>query len=268
MTTVRDIYQKIDSFAPFSIQESWDNSGMLVGHWDQPVSLILMTLDITPEVIHEAAQIGADLIVSHHPLLFQPAKQVTDDGFDLVGQRVLTLAEKKIAAICCHTNWDSAQGGVNDVLATLCGLEKLQILEPCGTDQQGIPYGIGRIGTLSMPVPLKDYLDMIKGSLEPNGMRFVDAGKLVWKVAVGGGSCGSMIERAVQSGCDTFLTGDVKYDQFLDAKLLGLNLIDAGHYPTEDPAITVLGYRLAKAFPEVRVKKTELHHEVLAYYDR
>ena len=122
MTTVQDIYRFIDQVAPFAIQESWDNAGMLVGHWKRPVQKILVTLDITPEVVYEAEKVGADLIVAHHPILFHPAKQVTDGGMDLVGQRVLALAERGIAAICCHTNWDSAQGGVNYVLAKLCGL--------------------------------------------------------------------------------------------------------------------------------------------------
>ena len=265
MTTVQDIYRFIDQIAPFAIQESWDNSGMLVGHWKQPVSRVLMTVDITPEVIYEARNLGAELIVSHHPLLFQPAKQVTDGTQDLVGQRILMLAEAGVAAICCHTNWDSAQGGVNYVLAKLCGLDNLQVLEQGGVGAQGVPYGIGRIGTLSMPVPMSDYLQLLKGSLEPNGMRYVDAGRRVYKVAVGGGSCGSMMEQVVRAGCDTFVTGDLKYDHFLDAKLMGLNLIDAGHYPTEDPSMAVLGYQIAKAFPEVLVKKSELHHEVLEY---
>lgn len=265
MTTVQDIYHFIDQIAPFSIQQPWDNSGMLVGHWKQPISRVLMTLDITPEVIYEGRQMGAELIISHHPLLFNPAKQVTDGAMDLVGQRILALAESGMAAICCHTNWDSAQGGVNYVLAKLCGLEKLQVLEPDGTDAKGVPYGIGRIGTLAMPMPMSDYLELLKGSLEPNGMRYFDAGRRVYKVAVGGGSCGSMMELVAKAGCDTFVTGDLKYDHFLDAKMMKLNLIDAGHYPTEDPSMTVLGYQIAKAFPALLVKKSELHHEVLSY---
>lgn len=265
MTTVRDIYQLIDRIAPFTTQESWDNTGMLVGHWNRPVSKILIALDITPEVVYEAGQIGAELIVAHHPILFHPAKQVTDGGLDLVGQRVLTLAEQGIAAICAHTNWDSAQGGVNYVLAKLCGLERLQILEASGADEQGVPYGIGRVGTLPMPVALDDYLKLLQGSLEPNGLRYVDGGKKVYKVAVGGGACGSMMEQAVRAGCDTFITGDLKYDQFLDAHMMGLNLIDAGHYPTEDPSMTVMGYQLAEAFPDITVCKSKLHKEVIQY---
>lgn len=265
MTTVREIYRLIDRVAPFSIQESWDNAGMLVGHWDQPVRKILMTLDITPEVIDEAEQIGANLIVAHHPILFHPAKQVTDGGLDLVGQRVLALAERGIAAICCHTNWDSARSGVNYVLAKLCGLENQMVLEVSGTDERGNPYGIGRVGTLAMPVALRDYLNLLKGSLEPNGMRYVDGGKQVYRVAVGGGACGGMLEQVARAGCDTFVTGDVKYDQFLDAKMMGINLIDAGHYPTEDPSMMVLGYQLSKAFPQVMVQKSKLHREVIQY---
>lgn len=180
---------------------------MLVGHWKRPVQKILVTLDITPEVVYEAEKIGADLIVAHHPILFHPAKQVTDGGMDLVGQRVLALAERGIAAICCHTNWDSAQGGVNYVLAKLCGLEKQTILEVSGTDEQGVPYGIGRIGTLPLPVALEDYLKLLKGSLEPNGLRYVDGGRQVYRVAVGGGACGGMLEQVAAAGCDTFVTG-------------------------------------------------------------
>ena len=96
-------------------------------------------------------------------------------------------------------------------------------------------------------------------------MRFVDAGKHVYKVAVGGGSCGSLIGLAVDGGCDTFITGDLKYDHFLDARMLGMNLIDAGHYPTEDPSMAVLGNQIAKTFPDVLVKKAALHHEILEY---
>ena len=266
MTTVRDIYQYIDEISPFSMQESWDNSGMLVGRWERQVSKVLVTLDITPEVIQEAHNMNAQLNVSHHPLIFQPTKQVTDGATDLVGQRILSLVEQGIAAICCHTSWDSAPGGVNDVLAKLCGLQgELELLEQVGTTPDGTPYGIGRIGHLAVPMPLKDYLDLLRGSLEPNGLRCCDGGKLVHKVAVGGGSCGSMMELAVQAGCDTFVTGDLKYDHFLDAKMYGLNLIDAGHYPTEDPSMAVLGRKISRRFPELEVRKSERHREVLCY---
>ena len=110
MTTVQDIYRFIDQIAPFAIQESWDNSGMLVGHWKQPVSRVLMTLDITPEVIYEARKLGAELIVSHHPLLFQPAKQVTDGTQDLVRSAATpTGTVPRAASIMC---WRSSAGWI------------------------------------------------------------------------------------------------------------------------------------------------------------
>ena len=265
MTTVQDIYRFIDQVAPFVIQESWDNAGMLVGHWKRPVQKILVTLDIMPEVVYEAEKVGADLIVAHHPILFHPAKQVTDGGMDLVGQRVLALAERGIAAICCHTNWDSAQGGVNYVLAKLCGLEKQQILEVSGTDEQGVPYGIGRMGTLPLPVALEDYLKLLQGSLEPNGLRYVDGGKPVRRVAVGGGSCADEMLEAVAAGCDTFVTADVRYNQFWDAHDLGLNLIDAGHFWTENPVCDALAAQLRRAFPALRVMQSETHTDVTKF---
>lgn len=263
MTTVREVYQLLDKKAPFYMQESWDNSGMLAGHWEQEVRRVLTCLDITPETIREAMELGCDLIVSHHPVIFDPVKRASDD--DYTGKRLLALAENRIAAICCHTCLDAAPGGVNDVLAEKCGLTQTAPLEQAGIDPQGRPYGIGRVGVLPAPVALADYLDQIKMALKPNGLRFYDAGKPVERVAVGGGSCGSMMALAVREGCDTFVTADLKYDHFLAAKDYGLNLIDAGHFPTENPVMEIVGEWLREEFPGVEVCQSRRHHEVISY---
>lgn len=263
MSTVRDIYQLLDKKAPFSMQESWDNSGMLVGHWEREVRRVLTCLDITPETIQEAVELSCDLIVSHHPVIFDPVKRASDDNY--TGKRLLTLAEHHIAAICCHTCLDAAPGGVNDVLAEKCGLIETVPLEQAGTDSLGRPYGIGRVGMLPSPVALEDYLAQIKTALKPNGLRFYNAEKPVRRVAVGGGSCGSMMELAVQARCDTFVTADLKYDHFLAAKDYGLNLIDAGHFPTENPVMKVVGEWLRGAFSDVEVCPSHRHHEVICY---
>ncbi len=115
MATVREIYQYLDGLAPFSLQMEFDNAGFLVGRGERAVSKILVSLDITEEVAEEAAELGAELIVSHHPVIFRPAKSVTDGDPD--GRVLLALAEHRIAAICAHTNLDAVAGGVNDALA-------------------------------------------------------------------------------------------------------------------------------------------------------
>jgi dinuclear metal center YbgI/SA1388 family protein len=263
MTTVRDVYDLLNKKAPFALQESWDNSGMLVGHWEQEVTHIFLTLDITPETIQEAEKLGCDLIVSHHPVIFNPVKQITSDNYD--GQRLLLLTEHHIAAICCHTSLDASQGGVNDVLAEKCGLVgKTAVLEDWQADAQRTT-GIGRVGELAEEMPLTDYLAFLKKQLQPNGIRFYDAGVPVKKVAVGGGSCGSMMGDAIRAGCDTFVTADLKYDHFLGAKGEGINLVDAGHFPTENPVMEVVEQWLSAAFPTVKVTKSVGHQEVISY---
>ncbi|MCQ2441503.1 MAG: Nif3-like dinuclear metal center hexameric protein [Oscillospiraceae bacterium] len=264
MTTVHDILCLMDEKAPFSMQESWDNSGLLVGRRSAEVNSVFLTLDITPETIQEAIDAGANLIVSHHPVIFGKIASAVED--DYTGKRVLMLAEHRIAAICCHTCLDSVPGGVNDVLAEKCGIVgSTSILEQSGVHPAYGPYGVGRVGELAAPMDLTDYLTLLKQSLAPNGLRYWNANRLVKRVAVGGGSCGSMMEAVLAHGCDTFVTSDVKYDQFLCAKDAGLNLIDAGHYPTENPVMERVESWLRAAFPELKVTKSALHREVISY---
>ena len=261
MATLKEIYEFINSVAPFDIQEGFDNAGFLVGRRDRAVRKILVALDITGEVAEEAARLGAELIVAHHPVIFNPVKSVTDET--LTGQVLLALAEQKIAAICAHTNLDAARGGVNDCLAEALELTEIGQLSQAGVDDQGHPYGIGRVGTVHRPgLSAREYAAFVKEKLSSSDVRFVDGGKPVQRVAVGGGACGSMMEDAVAQGCDTFVTADLKYNQFLDAKALGLNLLDAGHFPTENVVCGPMVQWLSKAFPKMEVRLSEVHREV------
>ncbi len=262
MITVKDIIHQMNETCPFSLQEPWDNSGFLVGHRNREVSGILTALDITLETIDEARDKGCNVIVSHHPVIFNPVKQLTDESYD--SRRLLALAELGIAAICCHTCLDSVTGGVNDVLAEKCGLQNTTVLETSG-EYNGQPYGIGRVGELEQPVSLEMYLERVREALRPNGLRYCSGGKLVHRVAVGGGACGSMLHEALAMGCDTFVTSDLKYDHFLEAKAQGVNLIDAGHFPTENPVMERVTEWLRCAFPEVKVLASSVHHEVISY---
>lgn len=264
MATIKEIYQYIDSIAPFETQMDFDNAGLLVGREKASVDKVLVALDITTPVIREAVAMGAQLIVAHHPVIFHPVKRVTDA--DVTGENVLLLAENRIGAICAHTNLDASQGGVNELLAKRLGLVDLEHLHPDGEDREGRTYGIGRVGTLGTDVPLtaKVFAEQVKENLNAAGVRYMDAGKPVRRVAVGGGSCGSMLGDAVAAGCDTFVTADVKYDVFLSAMEQGMNLLDAGHFATEDVVTQPLVELIQTAFPQITVTKSAIHKEVFA----
>lgn len=264
MATVREIYQYLDGLAPFSLQMDFDNAGFLVGRGDRQVTRLLVSLDITEEVVAEAAELGCQLIVSHHPVIFFPAKSITDA--DPTGRTLLVLAERQIAAVCAHTNLDAVHGGVNDALAQKLGLVQIEQLKQDGVDASGRPYGIGRVGnTAGVPMYAPAFAAFVKKALGANGVRYVDARRPVRRVAVGGGACADMLKDALAMGCDTFVTADVKYNGFLDAKALGVNLIDAGHYPTEQVVVPVLAKWLESGFPKVEVLNTQRHKEVFSY---
>ena len=263
MAAVKDIYEALDSWAPFGIQLDFDNAGFLVGHGDREVTKILVSLDITPEVAREAAEWGAQLIVSHHPVIFHPTRSVTDG--DPTGQTLLALIEGGVAAICAHTNLDAAQGGVNDCLARALELGDLEQLHQDGALPDGSPYGIGRVGQAHKEgLSAGSYAAYVKDRLGAASVRYVDGGKPVSRVAVGGGSCGSMLEDAMKLGCDTFVTADVKYDTFLLARSLGINLMDAGHFATENVVCPILAEFLRGRFPQIEVRLSQRHGEVYA----
>ena len=263
MATVADILQYIESLAPAAMAESWDNVGLLCGSRATPVTKILVALDPFEGVCREAADWGAELIVTHHPLIFRPVPSITDETS--IGRGIMTLCRHGISAINAHTNLDKTYGGVNDVLARTLGLEEITLTAPEGTDNLGRPYGLMRRGTVKEQ-PLEDFLALVKEKLGCPGLRYVNAEKPVRNVAVGGGACADGMLEALKAGCDTFVTSDVKYNQFWDAKDLGLNLIDAGHFYTENPVVAVLAESLRSRFPDLEVKISETHGDCMNFY--
>ena len=263
MTTVADILRHLETIAPPYMKEHWDNVGLLCGSKTAPVTKILVALDPFEHVCREAAEWGAQLIVTHHPIIFQPMKSVTDSTS--IGRSIMHLCRHSISAINAHTNLDCTPGGVNDVLAQALGLDHIQVISPAGTNEEGIPYGLLRCGEVDSQ-PLDTFLDTVKKTLQCRGIRFVDGGKPVRKVAVGGGSCAGAMLDALDAGCDTFVTADIKYNQFWDARELGLNLIDAGHFYTENPVVAVLAKQLQAAFPHIEVKISEKHDDCMKFY--
>lgn len=264
MATVKEIYDLLDRKAPFRYQMDFDNAGFLVGRGDREVTRALVALDITPAVIREAADKGCQLILAHHPVIWGKIGQVTDET--ITGKKLLALVEQGIAAICAHTNLDAAEGGVNTELARRLGLVCPVPLETDGVDEQGIPYGVGRVGELKEgQMPLATFAQRAKEALGLGGIRVLDAGVPVRRVAVGGGACGSMLPLVKELGCDTFLTSDLKHDLYLESRELGVNLLDAGHYSTETVVCPVVARWLEEAFPGLWVEIAENQGEVFEY---
>ncbi len=255
MTTVNDILNYIETLAPRSLKMDWDNVGLNCGSRTAPVNKILVALDPFEHVCREAVEWGADLLVTHHPLIFKPWPTVTDDA--AISRGLMELVRHDISHICAHTNLDSAEGGVNDVLAATLGLENVEPL--------GAYSGMMRCGYVPEQ-SLAQFLGFVKERLGCDGLRYCDGGKPVRKVAVGGGSCSDGLYDTILAGCDTFVTSDVRYNGFWDAQEQGLTLIDAGHFPTENPMVAVLAAKLQAQFPEIQVKISEKHHDCMKFY--
>ena len=263
MITVSDILRYLETIAPHSMKMEWDNVGLICGSKTTPVTKVLVALDPFEGVVKEAVDFGAELVVTHHPLIFRPLSNITDETS--IGRGILLLCRHGISAVNAHTNLDQAPGGVDDVLAQTLGLTNIEVINPKGTDAQGRPWGLLHSGQVPAQ-PLSAFLQRVKDSLGCKGLRYVDGGNSVRKVAVGGGSCADGMLEALEAGCDTFVTADVKYNQFWDAQDLGLNLIDAGHFYTENPVIPVLAAKIAAHFPEIEVKISETHRDCVKYY--
>lgn len=249
MVTAKDIFENLCVLAPLELQLGFDNSGFLFGRDTASVTKALLALDVTSAVVDEAIEQGAELVISHHPLIFSPLKSVTDE-------KLLRLARHQIGVISMHTNLDIAKGGVNDVLMAALGAQVQG-----GLDE----YGCGRVGRLDKAMPMEEFLPFCKAVLKTAGLRYYDSGRQVSKLAVMGGSGGDSLETAYRLGCDTYLTADIKYHQFLEAQELGINLIDGDHFCTENLVIPVLAQRLRTAFPETEFNISKRHHQVISF---
>lgn len=232
MAKVKDFYGYLNSIAPFETQEDWDNSGMLVGDMDAEVKKAAVVLDITHEEIKKAKAIGADLIISHHPVIFNPIKSVTR------GSVPYELVASSINALCCHTPLDIADGGTNDSLAKLLGIEVTRTEDP-----------ILRLGTVE-PTTAENLAGKIAKTLNTK-VRYADAGRKIERIAICTGAGCSLIEAAGE--IDAFITGDASHHNFLDCVQAGITLIVAGHYETEIVVVPVLVKKLQAQFPDIEI---------------
>ncbi|MCL2573762.1 MAG: Nif3-like dinuclear metal center hexameric protein [Defluviitaleaceae bacterium] len=223
------IIEIIENLAPVDIAEEWDNVGLLVGRREATVSKVLLALDALDAVIDEAIEIGADAIITHHPIIFRPISQITNET--PLGCRLLKLIEGGICLYSAHTNLDATEGGLNDTLFDILGLSNKEFI--CESKPSVFA---GRAGTLSMPISLSDFAIIVKNVLSLDVATYCGNGDdIVHKVGIisGGSANREFFRGALAAGCDTFITSDIKLDVAQAALDMKLNLIDATHYGSE-----------------------------------
>ncbi|MFR8088961.1 MAG: Nif3-like dinuclear metal center hexameric protein [Lachnospirales bacterium] len=238
--TVREIADWIEEWADPSWAESYDNCGFLIGHEDQKVDTVVTALDVTEGAVDYALGVGAQMIISHHPVIFHPFKRIVDSDRD--GARLLKIIEGKLAVCAAHTSMDAARGGTNDIAAKRLGLLAVRPLCPI-QEEEGV--GMGRIGTLPTIMTMYKFAEYVKQAFTVEHVRLVcqDPSDPVHQVALCTGRGMSFFAEAVKQGADVYLTGDVTYHEAEAAVSGRTGIVDAGHFATELPiAEAMAGY--------------------------
>ena len=239
----KEIMRKLEERWNPSYALEWDNVGLLVGREEKEIKKVFTALDATEETIAQALEFGADLLITHHPMIFSPVKKVT--GADFIGRRLITMI---------HTNFDVK--GMAQLNQECLGLTDCEVLEETAPGE-----GIGRVGALEGPMDLKQFAGKVRNDFEiPDVRMYGDPAATVRRVAVSSGSGKSMIRGAIEKGADVIVTGDVDYHSAIDAVAQGIAVIDAGHYGTEYGFITYMKQELETMFPELVVGTARVHH--------
>jgi len=228
MEKLKDVISKLESEYPITLKESWDNCGLMVGNLDSIVSKVLITLDVTDSVIDEAIKKETELIISHHPLIFKPLKNITTDT--KLGEKIHKLIHNNISVYSMHTNLDIAEGGLNDYIFKLLNVKDIKKI----SDEE---YGneFVRYGKLDDEYSLDEFVCLVKKKLKLKNLSVISnkMSKKIKKVAVCTGSGGSFISVAQKLGVDCYITGDIKYHEALSCIEDNFTVIDAGHFGTE-----------------------------------
>lgn len=257
----KEIAAVIEQLAPRSLAYDWDNVGLLFGDAEQEVTRLLLTLDMDIGVAQEAARLGAQMVVGHHPILFDPVSRVTAQTPD--GRLLQTLARNSVSYYAAHTNLDIAKGGLNDLLAKKFRLKHVEMLEPVETAGEGI----GRIGDLDAPITLLALAERVKKALGIENLRYAgDEDALVSRIAVNSGGGASLIDAALSHGADVFITGDYKYAQIRGCLDNGMKVIDVGHYDSEILVCELLQeYLTPRIGNSVEILLTEANKNVVKF---
>ena len=223
--TVKKLYDKLTERIPEELREEWDNDGIMCSaDFSAEVNNVLVTLDVTEEIVDYAIGRNFDLIISHHPLVFRPVDRITEENH--VSRKIIKLISNNVSVFSFHTRADKVEGGVNDILAKLLGL----------TDVSAFGEGgLGRIGTYTDDRSIDDFADFVKVTLGADSVRYVDAYNPIRRVALVGGDGKDFVKDALFAGADTYISGRIGYNVMEEAAEVGINLIEAGHYFTEFP---------------------------------
>lgn len=253
---VDDIVQAMERIAPLAVSKGicekfgdYDNSGLLMNFCRGEVDSVLVALDASMPVFSEAVSLGAQMIVTHHPVIYAPVKSVGAD--DLTTRKILTAAEHGISVFSAHLNLDCAPGGINDRFAALCGLKESRNL----FDLDG-ENGYLRLGELDRPCSLEEYRSALAERFGPFVRAVGEPDRQIRKVAAVNGGAGSLYGRALKAGADCFVSGDFKHHEYRDALDLGISLIDIPHYDAEKFYMKILAERLSEALPGVCVRES------------
>lgn len=230
MSKVSNIMQVIEEFAPKFLKEDYDNVGLMVGDENKVVKKVLLALDCTKEVIKEAIELDADLILTHHPLLFKKPKNIVKG--DLTGDKIISLIKEDIVLYSCHTNLDSTKNGINETIVKMLGFDSREIIEP-NESRNCKNCGIGRIVRLKNEISFSDLINLVKEKLDINHMRVVRGSGKIKTLAIINGSGQDFFYKSKSLGADCIITGDTTYHFASDFKELGISVIDAGHFSTE-----------------------------------
>ena len=255
---VREIIQVIEEFAPLSIQEGWDNSGLCVGSPEDEVTSVLLALDCTPELVDEAMACGADMIITHHPLIFSGLKKISPE--DMIGAAVIKAIKAGIAIYAAHTNADKVLEGVSGAMAARLGLVDVEVL-----DLDGEGTGLGAVGNFPEPMTADQAIALVK---EKFALKSMKASKpvegMISRVAMCGGSGGSLIGAARKAGAQLYISGDISYHNFFTPE--DFMIMDIGHYESEIEIVEILFSLLRKKFPTFAVRITQNLNSNPIYY--
>lgn len=247
MPTVADAARVLGQIAPLSLAEDWDNVGLLVGDPAASLAKLMTCLTLTPDVAQEAIDTGVGLVVSHHPLPFRPVTTLTTG--DTTGETLWRLAGAGVAVYSAHTAYDSCVGGVNEQLAETFGLAGAEAMTPSA---DGAPGGVGRIGAAKPTASLADLVHIAREKLSARAVRLVgEPSRKAGRVAVACGSGGSLLDLALEAGCETFVTGEASFHDCLKARSAGFGMVLLGHFASEHFAMQRLAERLAAKLPGV-----------------
>jgi dinuclear metal center YbgI/SA1388 family protein len=262
-----EIIKILEKVAPPSLQEPYDNSGLLTGQHQMEVSGVMVSLDMTEEVIDEAIERGCQMVISHHPIIFRGLKRI--NGYTYVERVVIKAIRHGIGLYAIHTNLDNVlYQGVNEQIGKKLGLSDMHIMIPKNESNawQGMDVGTGIVGFLEKPMPVIDFLHLLKSVMITNCIRFAGPDeKQVHKVAICGGSGSSFLPAAISSNADAYVSADFKYHEFFDAedKIL---IADIGHFESEQFTIELLYTILRNNFPNFAVHKTSVLTNPIKYH--